>query len=49
MEVKRLSDLEGRWISPSTKILTKPKVENGRWTALAIVEDMLCVVELKIS
>lgn len=49
IEVNRLSEAEGKWINDYTKLLTKPKVENGKWTALAIVHDMLCIVQLKIT
>lgn len=50
--VERVEDVEGRVIreeAPYVKVLSRPRYENGQWTAVAQVEGMLAVISLEVT
>lgn len=49
LNVNSVAEVEGKWINEFVKVLTKPRFENNRWTALAIAYGALCLVELTVT
>lgn len=49
--VTELKECMGKVISeyPYIKVLSIPQQFNGQWRALAIVNESLCIIELKIK
>lgn len=51
IQVDSISDVKGKWIRENIQVLEEPKFDESlnKWTALAIVDQMLCLVELSVK
>jgi hypothetical protein len=49
LTVPTLADATGQWVNEYVRLLTVPKLDGGRYTALAQVGDALAIVEVRVT